>query len=73
MLQAEDRAYRLGQQKDVFVYNLQSVSREGEPTVEQFVFQVLEKKRTLVMQTIEGAAEELDEVKARMYLPSFTG
>jgi len=69
MLQAEDRAYRLGQKRDVYVYYLQSCTSRGY-TVEKLVFDILKKKRRMIRETIEGGAVELDSLKELMYQPS---
>lgn len=63
ILQSEDRCYRIGQKRDVFVYHLQSYFDENTPTVEEVVFKVLEKKRKLIQETIEGGASEIDAGK----------
>jgi len=63
ILQSEDRCYRIGQQRDVYVYHLQSFFDATTPTVEEVVFKVLEKKRKLIQETIEGGASEIDASK----------
>jgi len=69
MLQAEDRVYRLGQKRDVFIYYLQSQTSQGGDTVEHLVFDILDKKRKMIRETIEGGALDLESLKANMYSP----
>jgi hypothetical protein len=52
--QATDRAYRIGQQKDVYVYHIITTDRENFPngTVEELMHQLLEEKRDLAENVI---------------------
>ncbi|WP_238457938.1 DEAD/DEAH box helicase [Alkalihalobacterium alkalinitrilicum] len=52
--QATDRAYRIGQQKDVYVYHIITQDSENFPqgTVEQLMHQLLEDKRELAENVI---------------------
>ncbi|WP_419392701.1 DEAD/DEAH box helicase [Cytobacillus praedii] len=52
--QATDRAYRIGQTKDVFVYQIITIDKENFPngTVEELMHQLLEDKRELAENVI---------------------
>jgi SWI/SNF-related matrix-associated actin-dependent regulator 1 of chromatin subfamily A len=60
-LQAEDRCHRIGQEKPVTVYKL--VSRD---TVDQYIYQMQERKAKMSAAIMESAAtEDFDEKKER--------
>jgi SNF2 family DNA or RNA helicase len=52
--QATDRAYRIGQQKDVYVYHIITTDKENFPngTVEELMHELLESKRDLAENVI---------------------
>ncbi|MBO3274105.1 type I Zorya anti-phage system protein ZorD [Pseudomonas schmalbachii] len=54
--QATDRAYRIGQEKDVYVY-YPTVRDEKMPTFEATLDELLEKRRTLARDMLHGASD----------------
>jgi SNF2 family DNA or RNA helicase len=54
--QATDRAYRIGQEKDVYVY-YPTVTDKDIPTFEATLDQLLEKRRALAQDMLHGASE----------------
>ena len=55
MTQAEDRVHRAGQKESVMIYELGM-----EDTIERRIYKLLEEKKALAGQVIDGLAEEVD-------------
>ncbi|MBN0002449.1 hypothetical protein JTL74_34955, partial [Pseudomonas aeruginosa] len=54
--QATDRAYRIGQEKDVYVY-YQTIRDPSMPTFEATLDELLQKRRALARDMLHGASE----------------